>query len=399
MDIDKCIDLILDRGVIDEVLPNKEALKRKFKGKKFHIYIGIDATSPRLHLGHVQNLILLEDFRRLGAKVTVLFGNFTGQIGDPTGKSNSRDAITAKKTKENISGWKKQIAPILKIRGFGSANVVNNSRWYSNMNLKDFLSIGRHVTLQHLIERDMFEKRLKSGSPIFIHEFLYPILQGFDSVMLKVDAEMCGTDQKFNALVGRDLIKKISDKEKIIVINKLIEDEETGRIMSKTEGTGVFVDTSSNGHINMFGSIMSLSDGFIKPLMLGCTRLSKRQVDKNLEEIKKGVNPMNVKLDLAENIVGLFHGYHKANKARVFFTTQFQKREIPNDVPHISLLSDIKLINLLETAKLVKSRSYAKRKIKEGAVIIDGKKVLDPEYVVPKNIKYVKLGKNIVRIK
>ena len=230
---------------------------------------------PMLHLGHVQNFILLEKFREVGAKITILFGDFTGQIGDPTDKVKARKNITDTEAKQNISGWKKQIAPVIKISGFGSASINYNSNWYSKMKLATFLGIAKKVTLQHLLERDMFEKRIGSGDPIYLHEFLYPILQGYDSVSLEADAEMCGTDQTFNALVGRDLAKKFLGKDKFVIVNNLVEDMDTGKLMSKSEGYGVFIDMSPDGARNMFGKVMSLPDGFIEPLFINCTTLDK----------------------------------------------------------------------------------------------------------------------------
>ena len=197
----------------------------------------------------------------MGAKVTLLFGSFTGLVGDPTDKDSARPQLTKKQVRKNMGSWRRQVSPVLDLSLFGEAKINYNHRWFNLFFLSKFLGLLREVTVQQLLERDMFQRRLNSGKPLYAHEMLYPILQGYDSVAMKVDAELCGTDQTFNALVGRTMVRRHLDKEKFVITMNLIQAD--GVMMSKSAGTGVFVDIERGGNHRMFGAIMALPDGFI----------------------------------------------------------------------------------------------------------------------------------------
>ena len=380
----KDIDKIFERNTISEIYPSKEDLyKHLLEGKPFHIYLGIDPTSDKIHLGHVQNILFLEDLRKVGAKITLLFGSFTGLVGDPTDKSSTRKQLTQREIKKNLRSWKKQVKPVLDLSLFSGARVDYNSRWFSIFSFLDCLNIARETTVQQLLERDMFKKRLEEGKPLHTHELLYPLLQGYDSVAMKVDGELCGTDQTFNALMGRTMVKRYLDKEKFVIAMNLIEGD--GVLMSKSTGTGVFVDIEKDGNHRMFGSIMALPDSFIIPLFNGCTRVP-------MEEIKKldvtGVNARDAKLYLAQEIVKQFWGKDSAQKAHDEYVKQFQKGEVPEHAEKHSVSRPIMLLDVV-TKYTESSRSEAKRKITQGAVTLDGKKITDTSYEITDNEEHI----------
>jgi len=240
----KKIDEILERGTIVNILPTKKEFRdRLLNGKPMRFYIGFDATSPTLHLSHAKNLILLEKFRKLGHEVVVLFGDFTARIGDPSGESLTRKQLSREDVLSNVENWKKLIKPLMDFEAKENPpKIMYNHDWLSKLNFEDIINLASNFTVQQIIERDMFQKRLKEEKPIYLHEFLYPLMQGYDSVVIDVDVEVCGTDQIFNALAGRTLLKKIKNKDKFVVAVTLMENPKNGELMSKSKGTGVFLD-------------------------------------------------------------------------------------------------------------------------------------------------------------
>lgn len=241
---ERAVEQILNRGVIVNVLPDKESFRRRLlNSAPMKIYIGADPTSTALHLSHAKNYMLLEEFRKLGHKVIVLFGDFTARIGDPTGKLSARKQLTQEEVLQNVQGWIKQIRPLMDFEATENPpQIVYNSEWLSKLTMEEIINLSSNVTVQQMLERDMFIKRIKREQPIYLNEFLYPIMQGYDSVALDVDAELCGTDQIFNALVGRALLKKFRQKEKFVIAVNLMENPVTRELMSKSRGTGVFLD-------------------------------------------------------------------------------------------------------------------------------------------------------------
>ncbi len=397
-ELEQKIDQILERGVIAEILPTKEQFKQKLlSGEKLRFYIGADPTAPALHLGHAQNLMLLEDFRKLGHEVIFLIGDFTAMIGDPTDKSAARIKQNSEQVEKNFANWKKQVQNILDFED--SKNPVQikfNSEWLGKLDFGQVLELASNFTVQQMLERDMFEKRMQDGAPIFLHEFFYPLMQGYDSVVMDVDVELCGTDQIFNALAGRTLQKKINNKEKFVVAAKLVADEKTGALMSKSNGTGIFLDLDAQ---NLFGAVMAQPDGMIKPLLIGCTRISLAEIEKLLQL----ENPRDAKLELAAEIVKIYHGEKAAGQARENFIQTFSKKETPEEVIEVGVDQDqIKLTEFLVRAGQAKSLGEARRKVEQGGVSVEGEKITDWQAILDKTFedKTFKVGKfGFVKIK
>ena len=264
------IDEILFRSV-KEILPTKEKLKELLlSGKQLRVYIGADATGPALHLGHATNFMLLEKFRQLGHKAIILIGDFTARIGDPTDKSAARTQLTREDVIENTKTWLEQLKPIVDLNNKDNPiEIVYNNDWLSPMTFEDVIKLSSNFTVQQMLERDMFEKRMNDNKPIYLHEFFYPLMQGYDSVHLDIDIEIVGNDQKFNALTGRTLVQRYNNKEKFVFITPLLENPITKeKMMSKSLGTGIFLNMSAN---DMFGGIMAQPDENINQILTDCT--------------------------------------------------------------------------------------------------------------------------------
>jgi len=370
---EKKIDEVLDRGTIVEILPTKEAFKERLMlGERLKFYIGFDATAPTLHLSHAKNFMLLEKFRRLGHEVIVLFGDFTARIGDPSGRDSARVQLTKEEVKKNVKEWKKLIEPLM---GFNDKNnppvIKYNDDWFSKMDFEDILKLASNFTVQQFLERDMFEKRMNEGKPIHLHEFMYPLMQGYDSVAMDVDVEMCGTDQTFNALVGRDLQRKINNKEKFVMVVTLMANPTTGEMMSKSRGVGVFLHVGAK---DMFGQIMSQPDEMVEILFINCTWLSMDEI----AEIMKEPNPRDAKIRLAEEITQMFYGEKEAKSAKENFIEVFSKKDIPDDMLEIEVKDDqVNLVDLLTDNKVVSSKSEVKRLMQQGAVKVNDEKFMD----------------------
>ncbi len=385
------IDELLSRSV-KEVLPSKEKLKEKLlSGEKLKIYIGTDATGTSLHLGHATNYIILEKFRKLGHEIIFLIGDFTSRIGDPTDKDAARVQLTRKQVIANTKTWLKQVKPIIDFEDKKNpVRIVYNHDWLSKLTFEEIVNIASNFTVQRMLERDMFEKRLKDEKPIHLHEFFYPLMQGYDSVALDVDIEMCGSDQKFNALAGRTLLKRYKNKEKFVVITTLLENPKTGeKMMSKSLGTGVFLDWNAN---KMFGSIMSQPDENMNQLFIDTTLLSLSEID----EIAKNNEPRDIKIRLAYEIVKIYHGQEEAKKAQDYFVNTISNKETPEEVKDVVVSQkQIKLIEFIVLAGLAQSNSEAKRKIEQGGVSINKEKEIDWRRILTKedNQSILKIGK------
>jgi tyrosyl-tRNA synthetase len=392
---EKKIDEILNRGIIVEILPNKEKFKELLlSGKQLHFYWGADATAATLHLSHAKNYILLEEIRKLGHKVTILFGDFTAKIGDPTDqKDGSRSRLTSADVKNNIKKWKELISPIVDFKDkTNPPNVVLNSKWLSKLSFEDVVDLASSFTVQQMIERDMFQKRIKEGKPIFLHEFMYPLMQGYDSVELDVDVECCGTDQIFNALAGRTLLKKYKNKEKFVVAVNLMENPKTGELMSKSRGTGVFLDTSAE---EMYGSVMAQPDEMISVLYINITRLPLDDLNKLKIE-----NPKDFKMFVAKEIVKIFFGKEKSEKAEQHFVNTFSKKIISENIIEFQIENGIELCDFAIEKGFVSSKSDFRRLVDSGAVsVFNGEKISDSKYKLQKE-EVIRVGKkNIFKIK
>lgn len=377
----KAIDELLERSVA-EILPSKEAFKELLlSGKKIKFYIGTDATGSSLHLGHATNYIIFEKLRKLGHEAILLIGDFTARIGDPSDKTSARQQLTREDVQNNIKTWMKQLEPLINFNDEINPPVVKyNHDWLAKLNFEDLIGIASNFTVQRMLERDMFEKRLKEEKPIYVHEFFYPLMQGYDSVAMDVDMELCGNDQKFNALAGRTLQKKYNNKEKFVFITTLLVNPVTGeKMMSKSLGTGIFLDSSVN---DMFGKIMSQADENIYQLFVDCTFVPMEEIKIIKSKLdKEEVNPRDLKVDLAYEIVKIYHGEEKAKEAKNYFISTFSKKEVPDEMPEIKP-DAYDLISVLLQSGLVKSKSEARRVIDQGGVKVNQEIVKDYDFII-----------------
>ncbi|HEY4512710.1 MAG TPA: tyrosine--tRNA ligase [Candidatus Paceibacterota bacterium] len=400
------IDGLLTRS-IQSIYPSKEALKRLLiSGRKLRIYIGADATGPDLHLGHSTNYILLEKFRKLGHEVIVLFGDFTAMIGDPSDKSATRVPLTSKNVNENISTWKKQLKPLVNFSAWKNpAKIFKNSKWLSKMSFSNVLGLASNFTVQQIIERDMFQERVKAEKPIYLHEFLYPMMQGYDSVAMDVDIEIGGNDQTFNMLAGRQLQKKFRNKEKFVIATTLLTNPKTGKkLMSKSEGDYVSLEDSAE---EMFGKIMALPDQAILQMLTDCTFLSLEKIEEIRISLASGANPRDAKIVLAKEIVSIYHGQYSAEKAEKNFANTFNKKEIPEDLKELQIKKGDTLSLTLLRGGVISSKGEFFRLVGEGAVteLQTAQKITDTKYIAKPGVykigkhRFVKLIANSFKLK
>lgn len=383
------IDDILERGTIVEILPSKKEFRDKLlSGEKLRFYIGFDATAPTLHLSHAKNFILMEKFRKLGHETIILFGDFTARIGDPTGENSARKQLTREEVVSNVQKWKKLVEPLMDFKTQeNSPKIMYNNDWLSKLNLEDIINLASNFTVQQMIIRDMFQKRLKEEKPIYLHEFLYPLMQGYDSVIMDVDVEMCGTDQIFNALIGRDLLRKLKNKNKYVVAVTLMENPKTGELMSKSKGVGVFIDAPFN---DMFGQVMAQPDEMIEILFVNNTYLSLEEI-KNL---KISDNPRDAKLRLAFEIVKIFYGNEEAEKAKENFIKVFSKKEMPDEAGTLELKENENIVEAIFNSGVMNSKSEIRRLTEGGGLKINGERI-SFDYIIKKDVdgKILQVGK------
>ena len=374
---------ILKRGV-EEIIPENGLEKKLTKNKPLIIKAGFDPTAPDLHLGHTVLINKLKQFQDLGHKVVFLIGDFTGMIGDPSGVSETRPILTVEQLKKNSKTYQEQIFKILDKK---KTKIEFNSSWFKKMTSAELINLSSKMTVARMLERDDFSKRYKGNKPISIHEFIYPLVQGYDSFELKADVELGGTDQKFNLLVGRDIQKSFGMEEQIIMTLPILEGTDGVKKMSKSLKNYIGLQENPN---DMFGKIMSISD----ELMWRYFDLLSFKTSAEIKEIKKkterGLNPMEAKKMLSAEIVTRFHGEEKAIFAEKEFTNRFSKGNEPTEIKLIRLsikASSISIIDLLSNEelgdkRLCKSKSEAKRMISQGAVKIDGNKVTDETFLI-----------------
>lgn len=354
---EKRIDTLLTRGVV-AVYPTPQAFRQKLtSGVRLRVYLGIDPTIDSLHLGHVAVLRKLKAFQDLGHEVILLIGDFTGRIGDPTDKLSIRRRLGSEEVMRNARPYRKQASAILRFSGSNPAKIRYNSAWWEKLSFEKILDIAGALTVSELLKRDMFEKRLRAGKPIFLNEFLYPLMHGYDSVALDADVEVGGSDQTFNMLVGRHLSRTLRGKEKFVVAAKLLEDVH-GKKMGKSEGNAVSLESTPD---EMLGVIMSWNDDLIVPGRELFT-------DDPSPTLRPSENPFQAKLRLAEEIVGMLYGVAQAKKAREIFIQTFRERKPPEEIPETVVTAGTRLIDAVLTAKLVSSKGAFSRLIKEGAV-------------------------------
>jgi tyrosyl-tRNA synthetase len=346
-------------------------------GKRLRIYLGVDATSPIIHIGHVVQLQKLREFQDLGHKVILLIGDFTGRIGDPTDKSAARVQLTVEQVVENARTYREQAAKILDFESpTNPAEIRFNGEWWDKKTAKDTIEIAAYFTVQQMMQREMFQKRLAENKPIAVHEFLYPVLQGYDSVAMDVDAELGGTDQTFNMLAGRTLVKAMLDKEKFVLTGPLLEGLD-GRKMSKSFGNVIGV---SDPPYEMYGKVMSLKDELIVRYFEMVTSVPEGELAEMARQLASGaVNPMLLKKRLAADLVTRYHGPAEAREAAERFEREVQRREIPTELPAVELPreGDWPIVDLLVATRLAGGRNEAKRLVEGGSVEVGGQKVTD----------------------
>jgi tyrosyl-tRNA synthetase len=386
---EKLIDELLTRGV-ENIFPNREELKKfLMSGKRIKLYCGYDPTAKSLHIGNAISINKLGQFQKLGHEVIFLIGDFTGIIGDPTDKSATRKKLTREEALENSKNYQKQASKYLKFDGENPAVLKYNSEWSDKLTFKDLIELSANFTAQQMLQREMFKKRLEEEKPIYLHEFLYPLAQGYDSLAMEVDLEIGGNDQTFNMLAGRDLMKIVKGKDKFVLTMKLLADE-NGKKMGKTEGNVVNLDETPE---NMFGQIMAWSDGLINPGFELCTNLPMEKI----KEIDPKNNPRDAKLQLAFEITKINHGEEEAEKSKDYFIKTFSQKEIPAEIKEFKVdKSEIKLTEIIVQSGNAKSLSDARRKIEQGGVELNGKKIEDWKMILSSEVHNnmtLKIGK------
>lgn len=378
---------LLERGV-ENIFPNREFLEKQLKsGKPLTVYTGYDPTAPTLHIGHAITLMKLRDFQELGHKVIFLVGDFTALIGDPTDKSAARVQQTREQVLENCTLYKQQASAILKFDGENPAELRFNNDWLGKLTFADVLELSSHFTVQQMLERDMFEKRMKEEKPIYLHEFLYPLMQGYDSVAMDVDGEVGGNDQTFNMLSGRDLMKDLKNKEKFVLATKLLVDS-TGKKMSKTEGNMIALSDTPE---DMFGKVMRWTDEMIMPGFEICTRVPMHEIETMAEEMKLGANPRDFKLSLAYHITEMFLGDEAARRGRDNFSRVIQQSEQPEEILEITP-AVYNVGTAIVAAGFAKSNSDARRLIEGKGVSVNDEPATSFEALVVKG-DIIKKGK------
>jgi tyrosyl-tRNA synthetase len=368
----------IKRGA-EEILVEAELKTKLARGKPLRIKAGFDPTAPDLHLGHTVLINKLRQFQDLGHDVLFLIGDFTGMIGDPTGKSATRPALTPEQVKENAKSYQQQI---FKILDPAKTQVMFNSQWMSEMSTAELIQLAAKHTVARMLERDDFNKRYKGGQAIAIHEFLYPLIQGYDSVAMKADVELGGTDQKFNLLVGRELQKAFGQEAQVVLTMPLLEGLDGVQKMSKSLGNYIGIDEAPE---EMFGKLMSISDELMWRYFELLSFRPMTEIEAFKTQVAEGTNPRDIKFLLCDEIITRFHDQAAAEKAKAAFIARFQKGAMPDEMPELTLpASDGQLAigNLLKQADLVKSTSDAMRMIKQGAVRIDGDRVEDPKLII-----------------
>lgn len=380
------IEHFLTRGV-EAVFPNKAFIEARMKkGERLSIYLGVDPTGPTLHIGHLVPIRKLAEFQKLGHQIIFLIGDFTATIGDPD-KASVRKPLTRDEVLSNLKEYKAQVSRFIDFTGSNKALFKFNSEWLGKMTFKDVLELSSLMTVDQMLKRDMFKKRMQEERPIYIHEFMYPLMQGYDSVAMGVDGEVGGNDQTFNMLAGRDLLKQIKNKEKFVIAMKLLTDP-TGKKMGKSEGNMVSLDQTPE---DMFGKVMSWSDEMILPAFEIVTDVSIDTLKDIKHKLQSGENPKHFKIQLASEIVKLCFGEKNVQKARDNFENIFSKGEIPEDIKEVS--GGKAWIDLVVEQNLVESKGEFRRLVDAGAIseITTNEKITDPNTISKPGV--YKIGK------
>ena len=377
---------IIQRGT-DEILPLDELKTKLKKNKPLRIKLGMDPTAPDLHLGHTVVINKMKQLQDLGHEIIFLIGDFTGMIGDPTGKNVTRKPLTKEDVLENAKTYQDQIFKILDKE---KTTIAFNSAWMSKMSSTEMISLASKHTVARMLERDDFSKRYKGGQAISIHEFLYPLVQGYDSVALRADMELGGSDQKFNLLVGRELQKQADMEPQVILTMPILEGLDGVQKMSKSLDNYIGIDEDPD---SMFGKIMSISDELMWRYLELLSFESLETIKSWKEEVENGENPRNIKFRLADEIITRFHSSKEAKKSQQNFIDRFAKNQIPDEMDEFTFSQGLKIANLLKDSDLVNSTSEAFRMIKQGAVKMDGEKINDKDFTPNVGTSVYQVGK------
>lgn len=379
----------IKRGA-EEILVEEELVAKLKEGRPLRVKLGMDPTAPDIHLGHTVILNKLRQFQDLGHEVLLLIGDFTAQVGDPSGKNSTRPPLTPEQVADNAKTYAEQAFKVLDPH---KTQIVYNSSWLGELGATGMIKLASKLTVARMLERDDFKKRYSSGQSIAIHEFMYPLLQGYDSVALKADVELGGTDQKFNLLMGRELQKDAGQPPQVVLTMPLLEGLDGVKKMSKSAGNYIGVDEAPG---EMFGKIMSLSDELMWRYFELLSRRSLDQLATLRQQVAEGANPRDIKILLAKEIITRYHSEAAAEQAHQDFVLRFQKNAIPDDLPEVTLQAGgegIAIANLLKDAGLVDSTSEALRMIRQGAVKVDGDKLDDGKLVVQSGQAVYQVGK------
>jgi len=379
-------DLGLIRRGAEEILVEAELVERLGEGRRLRVKAGFDPTAPDLHLGHTVLINKLRQFQELGHEVMFLIGDFTGMIGDPTGKNVTRKPLTREEVLENAATYEHQIYKILDPE---KTTVLFNSQWMAEMNAAELVHVAAKYTVARMLEREDFNKRYNGGQPIAIHEFLYPLIQGYDSVAMKADVELGGTDQKFNLLVGRELQKHYGQRPQVIMTMPILEGLDGVQKMSKSLGNYIGINEPPD---EMFGKLMSISDELMWRYFNLLSFRSVREIEELKDDVAKGLNPRDVKFQLGQEIVTRFHDRKAADAAEANFVARFQKGNLPDEMPEVVLDSEggsLGVASVLKGAGLTGSTSEAFRMIQQGAVRIDGERLADRDMSIKSGCTHV----------
>ena len=377
---------IFERGA-DEILPLEELKKKLQKNKPLRIKVGFDPTAPDLHLGHTVVINKMKQLQDLGHEIIFLIGDFTGMIGDPSGKNVTRKPLTKDEVLENSKSYQEQV---FKILDKDKTRIVFNSEWMGKMSSSEMVSLASKQTVARMLERDDFSKRYKSEQAISIHEFLYPLVQGYDSLALQADMELGGTDQKFNLLMGRDLQKQAGKEPQVILTMPLLEGLDGVQKMSKSLDNYIGIDETPD---DMFGKLMSISDELMWRYLELLSFESLETIESWKKEVEDGENPRNIKFRLAEEIITRFHSNELAKQAQQNFIDRFSKNQTPDKMDEFTFQNGTKIANLLKDSNLVSSTSEAFRMIMQGAAKMDGEKITNKDLEPTAGTSVYQVGK------
>jgi tyrosyl-tRNA synthetase len=397
----KIIDRILNKAV-EQILPDKETLEKKLlSGEKLNIYQGFDPTAPTLHVGHTVGMRKLEDFRKLGHNVIFLIGDFTARIGDPSDKSearaSARTVLTEDEISENLKLYVEQSSHIIDIDNKDNpVKIMYNSTWLEKLDFGDIIKLASEFTVQQMIKRSMFQKRLEEDKPIYLNEFMYPLMQGYDSVMMDIDVEVGGNDQLFNMLAGRDMVKNHLNKEKIVIAGKLLTTAQ-GDKMGKSEGNMIKL---SDDPKDIYGKVMAFTDDQIVDAFELLTSADLDEIEEVKKRFESDENPMKLKKELAFRVTSEFKTEKEAKSAEEYFETVFQNKSVKTELKEVTVKEkEYNILDLITGAKLAPSKSQARRLIEQNAVSIDDEKINDWQMSITLTEPIViKVGKNILKI-